>query len=521
MIRPSSLITSLRPHVAHAVTTVITALFCLTLTRPAVCKDNKQPNIVFILIDDLRYDTFSFMQHPFVQTPHIDSLATGGLQFTNAFVTTSLCSPSRASFLTGQYMHNHKVVDNADLMREGTVTFPQLLQKADYSTAFIGKWHMGGSSDAPRPGFDHWVSFRGQGTYAPDNQKLNINGKLVDRSKYMTDELTDYSVEWLAEQSPDQPFMLYLSHKGVHGLYDPAPRHHDRYKDKTFPRPPTMAARPDVSGIPMWVQDQRNSWHGVEFPYHGRAKQSIAEMYRHYCEMILSIDDSVGRVMTALKNTGAAENTLVIFTSDGGHLWGEHGLIDKRCAYEESIRIPMLAHWPAGISAGTRCDGIVANIDVAPTLLELAGLDVPAWIDGRSFRRLLADPATLDKWSPTLLYEYYWEPSFPQTPTTFALRRDRYKLIQYHGIWDTDELFDLEADPHESANLINSPTHQKLVNEMRRQLHQQLKETNGLAIPLGFKRNHGSNLRNRSGTKRSEFPNALLRDPPERVPISK
>lgn len=486
---------------------------CMLVTYAASGEETSatRPNIVFILIDDLRYDTFGFMGHSFVETPHIDALARGGLQFTNAFVTASLCSPSRASFLTGRYMHNHKVVDNADRMPEGTLTFPQLLQKADYETAFIGKWHMGGSSAAPRAGFDHWVSFPGQGSYAPGKHTLNINGKLVPRRKYMTDELTDYAVDWLDERKSDEPFLLYLSHKGVHGLYDPAERHRGRYKDQEVVSPATMANTPEnYAGKPMWVQDQRNSWHGVEFPYYGRSKQSLTEMYRHYCEMILSIDDSVGRVMKSLKGRGVDQNTLVLFTSDGGHFWGEHGLIDKRCAYEESIRIPLLAYGPSMIKAGTKCEAVVANIDVAPTLLELAGLTEPESIDGRSFYGLLKEPSATESWRKTLLYEYYWEPQFPQTPTMFCLRGSRFKLIQYHGIWDTDELYDIANDPQETRNLIGDPTQQKRVAEMRQQLHQQLNETGGLAIPLGFKRNHGSNQRSAAGSKRAEFPEEIL-----------
>lgn len=493
--------------------TVFVALWSLVRVAECSAESPGRPNVVFILIDDLRYDTFGFMGHPFVETPHIDALAKGGLQFTNAFVTTSLCSPSRASFLTGRYMHNHKVVDNADRMPAGTLTFPQLLQNADYQTAFIGKWHMGGSSAAPRAGFDHWVSFAGQGTYAPGKHKLNVNNKLVPRQKYMTDELTDYAVDWLADRTGDEPFLLYLSHKGVHGLYDPAERHRNRYKDAAFPQPATMANTPaNYAGKPMWVRDQRNSWHGVEYPYYGRSKQSLAEMYRHYCEMILSIDDSVGRVMQALKERGVDRNTLVLFTSDGGHFWAEHGLIDKRCAYEESIRIPLLAHCPSLINPGTKCDAIVANIDVAPTLLELADATVPASIDGQSFAGLLKDPTSQKSWRQSLLYEYYWEPQFPQTPTMFCLRGNRFKLIQYHGIWDTDELYDIVNDPHETRNLIRETEHLQRVKQMRQQLHQQLKETGGLAIPLGFKRSQRSNRRSAEGSKRAEFPTYLIDD---------
>lgn len=472
---------------------------------------SSRPNIVFVLIDDLRHDTFGFMNHPFVETPHIDALAGKGMRFENAFVTTSLCSPSRASFLTGQYMHNHKVVDNADRMPSGTVTFAQLLQQADYETAFIGKWHMGGSSDAPRAGFDHWVSFRGQGTYQPEGRKLNVNGQLVDRKTYMTDELTDYAVEWLGKQSGEEPFLLYLSHKGVHGLYDPAPRHRDRYRDVEVTSPATMErSDQDDAGKPMWVHDQRNSWHGVEFPYHGRSGQTVTEMYKHYCEMILSIDDSLGRVMDTLRSLGLEDDTLVIFTSDGGHLWGEHGLIDKRCAYEESIRIPLLMSFPRMVPAASSCKAIVANIDIAPTLLELAGVDPPDSMDGASLLGILRGQPTPDSWRKHLLYEYYWEPAFPQTPTTFALRGNRFKFIQYHGIWDTDELYDVENDPAETKNLIRDPKHRERVAAFRADLFDQLRDTGGGAIPLGFKRNHGSNQRRADGTPRSEFPEHMI-----------
>lgn len=493
---------------------MLASAFCPS--TPAVFAAQPEPpkNIVFILIDDLRYDTFGYMGHPFIETPHIDALAADGAHFRNAFVTTSLCSPARASFLTGQYMHHHGVVDNGNPMREGTATFPALLQQNGYQTAFIGKWHMGGSSDAPRPGFDHWVSFRGQGTYAPGKQSLNVDGRKVPRKKYMTDELSDYADAWLRGQSGKKPFLLYLSHKGVHGLYDPAPRHRDRYRDKTFTPPATMAdTQENYAGKPMWLKNQRNSWHGVDFPYYGRSGQSVSEMYKHYCEMILSIDDSVGRVRQALRETGRNRDTLIVFTSDGGHFWGEHGLIDKRCAYEESMRIPLLLCAPGFIPAGRKVDSIVANIDLAPTLVELAGAAIPETMDGRSFLDLLGGNTNASNGRESLLYEYYWEHSFPMTPTTFALRSDRYKLIQYHGIWDTDELYDLQQDPHETRNLIHDPAHQQRVGELRRQLHERLKETGGLSQKLGFKRSHGNNLRNPKGSQPAEFPPSMFRPP--------
>ena len=197
--------------------------------------------VVFILSDDHRYDVMSFLGHPWVETPAMDAMARDGVYFKNAMVTTSLCSPSRASILTGQYMHNHGVVDNNVLTPDGTRFFPQYLQAAGYQTAYFGKWHMGGHSDAPRPGFDRWVSFKGQGHYYPPKHlkkwSLNVDGQSVPQKGYITDELTDYAIDWLngSVKGSDQPFFMYLSHKGVHGMFHPAERHAGRYEGKPLP----------------------------------------------------------------------------------------------------------------------------------------------------------------------------------------------------------------------------------------------------------------------------------------------
>ena len=494
---------------------ILTGVFVLVLLPGIQADIQPRRNLVVILIDDLRADVFGYAGHPFLKTPHTDALAADGVRFTRAFVNTSLCSPARATLLTGQYMHRHGVVDNSTRIPEGTPTYPQLLQQSGYQTAFIGKWHMGSSSDAPRPGFDHWVSFRGQGTYSPEGQTINVNGTQQPRKKYATDELTDYAVEWLQQRSTQQPFLLLLSHKGVHGLYDPAPRHRDLYRQQAFPEPVSFRRETALQGDkPLWVLDQRNSWHGVEFPYHGRSGQTLAEMYRHYCEMVLSIDDSVGQVRACLEASGVAANTTILFTSDGGHLWGEHGLIDKRCAYEASIRVPFLMASPGLAAKNSLCRAIVSSIDVAPTLLELAQVSVPATMDGVSLRPLLEQPDKPEEVAGELLYEYYWEPAFPQTPTNFALRTNRWKLIQYHGVWDHDELYDLQDDPEELQNLIHSEAHQSLVREMRQRLHEKLADTDGLQIPLGRKLNHGSGLRSAVGSERAEFPARILSESP-------
>ena len=310
---------------------------------------------------------------------------------------------------------------------------------------------MGGGSDAPRPGFDRWVSFRGQGHYYPPKNRpkwsLNVDGESVPQKGYITDEITDYALQWLDQvQSDDKPFFLYLSHKGVHGMFHPAKRHEGAYRGKPLPVPSTMAnTEANYRGKPRWLKDQRNSWHGVDFAYH--QETDIADHYRLYCEALLSVDESIGRVRQWLADHNLAENTLVLYMGDNGFQWGEHGLIDKRTAYEASMRVPLLGVCPSRWKAGTVVEQVVANIDIGPTSLAAAGLDTPKDMDGQSFLALAAGETDPSEWRQELLYEYYWEYNFPQTPTTFALRTQRYKFIQYHGVWDLDELYDLRDDP--------------------------------------------------------------------------
>lgn len=439
-------------------------------------------NIIFILSDDHRYDFMSFMEEApdFLETPHLDRMAAGGAHFRNAFVTTSLCSPSRASILTGRYAHNHGVVDNSAPVPAGTVFFPTHLQRIGYKTAFIGKWHMGSDSDDPRPGFDHWISFRGQGDYY--NPTLNINGQRSQVTGYTTDLLTDHAIDWLQQRAArSEPFFLYLSHKAVHAEFEPAHRHQDRYAAITPRYPDSMEdTESNYRGKPRWVREQRFGWHGVDYAYHGR--MDFDTFYRRYAETLLALDESVGRVLDYLDGSGLAENTILIYMGDNGFMLGEHGLIDKRQAYEESIRVPMLAYSPNLIEPGTRRTELIRNIDVAPTILELAGAEIPENMNGRSFLPVLrGETASGDN---ELLYEYYWEYAFPHTPTVFALREDRYKFIFYHGVWDINELYDLQTDPREMHNLIRVPAYQQRVREMRERLWDRLEATGGMRIPL-------------------------------------
>ena len=475
----------------------------------------KPRNVVFILSDDHRYDAMSFMGHQFAQTPQMDAMARNGAHLKNALVTTSLCSPSRASILTGLYTFRHRVIDNNRPIPDGTVYFPQYLQKAGYATAFIGKWHMGGESDEPRPGFDHWISFRGQGNYLPPNPNytLNVNGARVKQKGYITDELTDYALDWLKQQKPgEKPFFLYLSHKAVHANFTPAERHEGKFSKLPFKRPATEA-KPDASANkPRWLADQRNSWHGVDFPYH--SSMDIEQYYKRYCETLSAVDDGIGKVMAQLKAMGIHDETLVIYMGDNGFMFGEHGLIDKRVAYEASIRVPMLMQCPDLFKGGSVVDRVVANIDIAPTIMEAAGLAMPAHFDGRSFISLAQGKNV--PWRDYFLYAYYWEKNFPQSPTVFSLRGDRFKYITYYGLWDADELYDLQADPAESKNLLYDPAFKSVATDMEKRLYEMMEDLGGMEIPLNAPMGNSSNkrLKSRGGEEAADFPAPLVVEKP-------
>ncbi len=474
----------------------------------------KPRNVVFILTDDHRYDAMGFTNHPFLETPHLDSMARNGVHLKNAFVTTSLCSPSRASILTGLYTHKHRVIDNNRLVPDGTIFFPQFLQKAGYSTAYVGKWHMGGAHDNPRPGFDHWVSFRGQGNYLSPGPRytINVNGQRVPQKGYITDELTDYAVDWLEKQKGDKPFFLYLSHKAVHANFTPAKRHEGRYAEKNLDFLPKGEELSAAKNTPRWVRDQKNSWHGINFSYH--SDRGLEYLYRRYCESILAVDDSVGRVLAQLKKMGIHDNTLVVYMGDNGFMWGEHGLIDKRVAYEASIRVPMMMQCPDLFEGDKVIERVIGNIDVGPTIMHAAGLTTPDYMDGKSFLELpnKDDP----NWRDYFLYVYYWEKNFPQSPTQFALRGEQYKYITYYGLWDTDELYDLKADPGETRNLIHEPKFAEIAKEMEDRLYAMLADSGGMDIPMNQPRGRSQNKRwsQKGGHKAADFPKAMVVDEP-------
>ncbi|QDT10564.1 sulfatase [Planctomycetes bacterium K23_9] len=484
---------------------------------PATAKREgvKPRNIVFILTDDHRYDAMGFMGHPFLETPHLDSLASNGVHLKNAFVTTSLCSPSRASILTGLYTHRHRVIDNNRLVPEGTIFFPQYLQQNGYTTAYFGKWHMGGHHDDPRPGFDHWMSFKGQGNYLSPGPKytMNLNGKRIPQKGYITDELTDHAVEWMQDQKEsDKPFFMYLSHKAVHSNFTPAERHLNRYEEKDLSFLPRGEHELAEADSPRWVRDQRNSWHGIDFSYH--SDKGLDYLYRRYCESLLAVDDSVGRVLDQLKKMGLHDDTLVVYMGDNGFMWGEHGLIDKRVSYEESIRVPMMMQCPSLFQGGTVVEKVIGNIDIGPTILHAAGMTTPDYMDGKSFLELPNNPDM--SWREYFLYVYYWEKNFPQSPTQFALRGDRFKYITYYGLWDVDELYDITTDPGETKNLINDPDYKSVAKDLENKLYAMLGEKGGMDIPMNQPKGNSQNKRwdDKKGDEGADFPKALVVDEP-------
>lgn len=478
-------------------------LICFLMLHGSVAfsqAGNRKPmNIIFILADDHRYDAMGFMNKiKGLQTPGMDRLAKEGVHIKNAFVSTALCSPSRASILTGQYAHTHTVVDNEAALPSNLVFFPSYLQKSGYQTAFVGKWHMGNTDDQPQPGFDHWISFQGQGVYY--NPTFNVDGKRIKQAEgsYITDLLTDYALEWLNKTNKSKPFFLYLSHKGVHAEFYPAKRHEGKYADVPVVCPPSMyltatdssktygiptppGSKVNTRDIPNWVRAQRYSWHGVDYMYHGTIK--FDDFYRRYLETLQAVDESIERINNWVVSHGLKDNTMIVYMGDNGFSFGEHGLIDKRHAYEESMRVPLLVWAPGMVKPNSVMEQIIMNVDLAPTFLDLAGIAKPKQMQGFSFAEILGGKSVT--WQrDKVFYEYYWEAAFPQTPTTFAIRTERYKYIYYNGIWDINELYDLQADPYEMNNLIRDPAYQQTGMKLRTELFNWLGQTGGLQIPL-------------------------------------
>ena len=469
-----------RPLIAPG--TMLLVILTLVCTGQSDRQQQRPPNIVFILIDDLRWDDLGIAGHPFVKTPNIDRIGREGALFRNAFITAPLCSPSRASFLTGQYPHTHGITDNVDRSAAShkLITFPFLLQQSGYTTAFIGKWHMG-NDDSQRPGFDRWVSFKGQGSYLDPG--INEDGKELKAKGYITDLLSGYAIEFIKRRH-DKPFLVYLAHKAIHPeimqhddgsvnlaeaeRFIPAERHRGLFTGEKIPRR-ASAMRPPT-GKPALERKIG------DLPPLGAKTGTRDESVLGRLRSLIAIEEGVGEILKALKETGQLDNTVIVFTSDNGYFYGEHGLsVERRLAYEESIRMPLLIRYPRAIKAGTVRDEFTLNIDLAPTLLELAGVSGLTRMEGRSLVPLLKGAKT--EWRKSFLIEYYSDKVFPRIRQMGykAVRNERWKYIHYFELEGMDELYNLKVDPYEMKNIIRQPSAARVVEVMKREMERLLK----------------------------------------------
>ncbi len=443
----------------------------------------ERPNMVVILVDDLRFDDLGCNGHPFSKTPHVDRLAADGVNFSNAFATTPLCSPSRASFLTGLYTSAHGITDNTDRSPASHKldTFPRRLHDAGYRTGYVGKWHMG-NDNSPRPGFDRWVCLKGQGD--SNDPELNVDGRQEKASGYVTDVLSRHAVDFISEQAAgDKPLLLYVAHKALHPQtqqdangklsdpaadnFVPAERHRNFYANDPLPRRPNYGKPPSRKP----ALEQQIPGLKPLGPETVSSDRSIKDRLR----MLAAVDESTGAIVAALRKTGRLDDTVFIVTSDHGYFYGEHGLsTERRLAYEESIRIPLIVRYPALVKSARRAEQTVLSLDLAPTLLELGRADAPAKLHGRSLVPLLAggEAAKAFPGNRDVLVQYWTDTVFPRVRNMgyAALRTDRWKLIHYHQLTGADELYDLREDPYEMNNLIDASAAKTTEAEMRTRL---------------------------------------------------
>ena len=439
----------------------------------------RKPNVLFVLLDDLRWDTVGYAGHPYVRTPNIDRIAKEGVNFKNAFSTTSLCSPSRASLLSGLYAHRHGVTNNFTEFPAALDSFPRALQRTGYATAYVGKYHMGENNDEPRPGFDYFVTHKGQGNYY--DTEFNFNGERREVIEgYYTTVVTDIALDWLRRDHGSKPWMLILGHKATHSSYTPEPKFAHTFDDVRVPYPADAFTLKDK---PTWIKERMDTWHGIYGPLFGvrkkfpdarpEAVKDFEDMVHAYWGTLLSADESVGRLRAWLEETGQLDNTIIVFAGDNGLLQGEHGMVDKRTMHEPSIRIPMTVRYPGLTKNAKTIDQQVLTVDMAPSLLELAGAQPLQNIDGRSWVTLVksGDPG----WRKSWVSYYKYEAEFPYTPNVRGVRTEEWKYIHYpHGDGGPDrhmaELYDLRRDPNEDTNLISDPGSASMLEQLRAEL---------------------------------------------------
>ncbi len=464
-------------------------LWCLTGCNPQSEKTSgsKQPNVVIILTDDQRWDALSAGGNPYLKTPNIDRLAAEGVFFKNYFCTTSLCSPSRASILSGLYAHAHGVVNNFTDFPTDLPSLPRTLQSAGYETAYIGKWHMGEENDQPRPGFDYFVTHKGQGKYWDTEFNVNGEGSRVVKGYYTT-VVSKMANDWLKGKH-SKPFFLMLGHKAPHSFYTPEPQYAKAFDGVRIQYPQSAF---ELADKPQWIKQRLPTWHGIygplfewrkKFPDSSAAAVKDFEAMIHaYWGTILSVDDSVGELYRTLKEMGELENTIFVFTSDNGLLNGEHGMVDKRTMHEPSIHIPLIVRFPdlTPVTKPVVVNKQVLTIDMAPSILDLAGAPALPASHGQSFKRLVKGDTT--HWRKAWFYEYNYEKQFPYTPNVRGIRTDQWKYIHYpSGSSKPDqhmaELYHLAADPREDHNLINDARYAGQLKQLKADLVRLLQQT--------------------------------------------
>jgi arylsulfatase A-like enzyme len=432
-----------------------------------------RPNVLFIMSDDHAAHALSCYGSRTNKTPQLDRIAAEGMRFDHCFCTNSLCAPSRAAFLTGKYSHLNGVKDNRDVFDAGQPTFPGLLQDAGYQTALVGKWHL--KSDPS--GFDFWDILPGQGEYYdPVMIKMGERRKL---DGYVTDLITDAAIGFLDRRDKTRPFCLLVHHKAPHRRWQPGPKYVDLYADADIPTPETF--NDDYSGrsAPARLAEMRIADHLDEQDTKGAVPENLTpEEAKHwkyqryikdYLRCIASIDANVGRLLDYLDQSDLTDSTVVVYTSDQGFFLGDHGWFDKRFMYEESLRMPLLVRYPRLVKPGSVTSGMVLNVDLAPTLLELGGAPLLPAMQGRSIVPLLEGHLPED-WRTAAYYHYYEYPAVHSVRPHYGIRTDRYKLIRYYGDVDEWEFFDLEKDPRELRSVYADPEYARTVATLKDEL---------------------------------------------------
>jgi len=448
-------------------------------------------NFLFLLTDDQSYATLGITGNPFMKTPNIDRVGREGVLFTNTFVTMSLCAPSRACNLTGLYPHANGIYNNQTRWNQQLPTVMTALHEAGYRTAHIGKFHMDGD-DRVQPGYDYWAAQINQGQY--ENPRKNINGQWVDLKGYDTEIITQQAIEFIRSSKAGQPFACWMGYKACHAPFTPAPGYENAFADVEFKPPASYFI--DDAGKPQRVRGKGRA--GGTLPAKRAARKAQkkaaaapeltltqwAERERNQYRCLMGVEVSVGRLLAALEELEVADDTIIVYEGDNGFFHGEHGLHGKMEAYEEALRVPMLARYPRLIKAGQRVDAFVSNVDLAPTILDFCGVKQPKPMQGRSWRPLVTGAAGAYKRRDAFLYEMFGGGATADKPTVKALRTERYKLILNLNPPDTEELYDLKSDPRELKNLAREKGNRELIVQLKRRMLEEMRALEDPAIPV-------------------------------------